>query len=48
MNYDLLTLDYIEQLKEINGAWYFTCDADSQTATVDICDDWQATSGKNA
>ena len=39
MNYDLLTLDYIEQLKDINGAWYFTCDADSQTATVDIGDE---------
>ena len=39
MNYDLLTLDYIEQLKEINGAWYFTCDADSQTALVGIGDD---------
>ena len=39
MNYDLLTLDYIEQLKDINGAWYFTYDADSQTATVDIGDE---------
>ena len=47
MNYDLLTIDYIEQLKEIKGAWYFTCDADSQTAVVDIGDDQQATKRKN-
>ena len=39
MNYDLLTIEYIEQLKEINGAWYFTCDGDSQTAWVDISDE---------
>ena len=39
MNYDLLTIDYIEQLKEINCEWYFTCDADSQTTTVDIDDE---------
>ena len=39
MNCDLLTLDYIEQLKEINGAWHFTCDANSQTTTVDIDDE---------
>ena len=47
MNYDLLTIEYIEQLKEINGAWFFTCDGDSQTAVVDIGDDQQATERKN-
>ena len=47
MNYDLLTLDYIEQLKDINCAWYFTCDGDSQSAVVDIGDDQQATERKN-
>ena len=35
MNYDLLTLDYIEQLREINTGWRFECDADQQTVTVD-------------
>ena len=39
MNYDLLTIDYIEQLKDINGSWYFTCDGDSKTAVVDIGDE---------
>ena len=39
MNYDLLTIEYIEQLKDINGAWYFTCDADAQCAIVDISDE---------
>ena len=39
MNYDLLTIDYLDQLKEINGALYFTCDGDSQTALVDIDDE---------
>lgn len=39
MNYNLLTVDYIEQLKEIKGEWCFTCNGDSQTVVVDIGDD---------
>ena len=39
MNYDLLKLEYIEQLKDVNSSWYFTCDADNKTVTVDIGDD---------
>ena len=39
MNYDLLTIEYIEQLKDVNIEWFFTCDGDSQTAVVDIGDE---------
>lgn len=39
MNYDLLTIDYIEQLKDVNIAWYFTCNGDSQSVVVDIGDE---------
>ena len=35
MNYELVTLGYIEQLREINPEWRFECDSDSQTVTVD-------------
>ena len=39
MNYDVLTIDYIEQLKDIDNKWFFTCDADNQRCLVDSGDD---------
>lgn len=36
MNYELLTIEHIEELRDIEIDWYIDCDGDEQKAYVEL------------